>query len=158
MAESSQKQATTPSNQQAPPSKTASSLVASAEVNAVQSTESSGGKKKGKTKPKNPDNQQEGNKTQNLDNDSKGKRKVKYPCFIYGGDHFTKECPRHEEFSKFLKDSPTPVVLKDPFPSQQQLIDHKSLNETYSSTDEVCMMSSETINLKTRAHSYGSTQ
>ena len=44
--------------------------------------------------------------------------------------------------------------MKDPFPSQQQLIDHKSLNETSSSTDEVRMMSSETLNLNTRAHSY----
>ena len=54
-----------------------------------------------KNKPKNPDSQQEGNKEQNLDNDSKGKRKVKYPCLICEGDHFTKECPRHEEFGKF---------------------------------------------------------
>ena len=44
--------------------------------------------------------------------------------------------------------------MKDPFPSQQQLIDHKSLNETSSSTDEVCMMSSETVNLNTREHGY----
>ena len=57
MAKSSKKQATTPSNQQAPPSKTASPPVASAKVNAVQSTESLGGKKKGKNKSKKPDNQ-----------------------------------------------------------------------------------------------------
>ena len=46
-------------------------------------------------------------------------QKVKYPSLICGGDHFTKECPRHEEVSKFLKTSPTPAVLKDPFSSQQ---------------------------------------
>ena len=34
------------------------------------------------------------------------------------------------------------------------MIDHKSLNETSSSIDEVHMMSSETVNLNTRAHSY----
>ena len=44
--------------------------------------------------------------------------------------------------------------MKDRFPSQQQLIDHKSLNETSSSTDEVHMMSNEMVNLNTRAHSY----
>ena len=57
IAKSSKKQTSTPSNQQAPPAKTASSPVASVEVNAVQSTESSGGKKKGKNKSKKPDNQ-----------------------------------------------------------------------------------------------------
>ena len=54
---SSKKQATTLSNQQAPPAKTTFPPVASAEVNAVQSTESSGRKKKGKNKSKKPDNQ-----------------------------------------------------------------------------------------------------
>ena len=103
----------------------------------IQSTESSGKKKKGKNKSKKVDNQQEGNKTQNSDADSKGKRKVKYPCLIYRGNHFTKECPGHEEVSKLLKTSPTLEVIKDPFPSQQQLIDHKFLNKTSSSTDEV---------------------
>ena len=65
-----------------------------------------------------------------------------------------RECPRHEEVSNFLETSPTLAALKDPFPSQQQLIDHKSLNKTSSSTDEVQMMSSETVNLNTRSHSY----
>ena len=74
--------------------------------------------------------------------------------FNLRGDHFTKEFPRREEFSKFLKTSPTPAVLKDPFPSQQQLIDHQSLHEPSSSTDEVRMMSSEMVNLNTRSHSY----
>ena len=154
MTKSSKKQAATPSNQQAPPAKTTFSHVASIGENMIQSTESSGENKKGKNKSKKLDNQQEGNKTQNTDNDSKGKRKVKYPCLIYGGDHFTKECPRREEVGKILKSSPTPTVLKYPFSSQQQLIDHKSLNEASSSIDEVCMMSSEMVNLNTRAHSY----
>ena len=58
-----QNQTTTPSNQQAPPAKIAPSRVAPVEVNAIQSTESSSRKKKGKNKYKKPDNQQEGNKT-----------------------------------------------------------------------------------------------
>ena len=85
-----QTQTATSANQPSPPSKTTPSPVASADVNAIQSTEFSSGKKKGKNKSKNPDNQQEGNKPQNPDVDSKGKRKVKYPCLICEGDHFTK--------------------------------------------------------------------
>ena len=46
VTKSSKKKAATWSNQQAPPTKTVSSLVDSAEVNMVQSTESSGKKKK----------------------------------------------------------------------------------------------------------------
>ena len=114
-----QNQAVTPSNKPTPSTKPAPSPVASAKVNVIQSNESSSGKLKGKNKSKKPDNQQEGNKTQNSDSDSKGKQKVKYPFLIYGIDHFTKECPRHEEVSKFLKTSPTPAILKDPFPSQR---------------------------------------
>ena len=52
-AKSSKKQTTTPSNPQAPPAKTTSSPIALAEVNVVQSTESSGEKKKGKINIKN---------------------------------------------------------------------------------------------------------
>ena len=100
------------------------------------------------------DNQREGNTPPNPYADSKGKIKIKYPCLICGGDHFTKECPRREEVNKFLKGSSNPTVLKDPFPTQQQLIYHQSLHWPSSSIDEVKMMSNETINLNTRAHSY----
>ena len=44
--------------------------------------------------------------------------------------------------------------MKYPFPSQQQLMDHKSLNETSLSIVEVRMMSSEMVNLNKRSHSY----
>ena len=65
-----------------------------------------------------------------------------------------KECPRHEEITQFLKTNPTPAVLTDPFPSQQQLIDHMSNQGTSNSMEEIRMMSSETINLNTQSHSY----
>ena len=65
-----------------------------------------------------------------------------------------KEFPRREEISTFMKSNPTPAVLTDPFPSQQQLIDHMSNQGTSSSTEEIRMMSSDTINLNTRSHSY----
>ena len=52
-----QNQTATPLNQLTPSSKTTPSLIASAEVNTIQSTESPGEKKKGKNKSKKPDNQ-----------------------------------------------------------------------------------------------------
>ena len=68
----------------------------SAEVNDIQSTQSSGNNKKGKDKNKKPRNQQENPKPIALEIDNKGKRKVKYPCLLCGGDHFMKECPRRD--------------------------------------------------------------
>ena len=84
-----------------------------------------------------------------MENDNKGKRKAKYPFLLCGSDHFTKECPRREEISKFFKSNPTPEVLTDPFPCQQQLIDHMSNQGTSNYTEEIRMMSSETISLTT---------
>ena len=89
-----------------------------------------------------------------MENDNKGKKKAKYPCLLCGGYHFTKEFPLHEEISKFIKSNPTPAVLNNPFPSQQQLIDHMSNQGTSSSIEEIIIMSSNTINLNTHSHSY----
>ena len=61
-----------------------------------------------------------------MENDNKEKRKAKYPYLFYGGDHFTKECPRREDINKFSKSNPAPTVFTDPFLSQQQLINHMS--------------------------------
>ena len=60
-----------------------------------------------------------------------------------------KECPHHEEITQFLKTNPAPTFLMDPFPSQQQLIDHMSNQGHSSSSEEVRMMSSNTISLQT---------
>ena len=65
-----------------------------------------------------------------------------------------KECPCHEEMSKFLKSNPSPTVLTDPFLSQQQLIDHMSNQGTSSSKEEIILMSLDTINLNACSHSY----
>ena len=83
------------------------------------------------------------------ENDNKGKRKAKYPFLLCGGDHFMKECPHRDEINKFLKSNPAPAVLTDPFPSQQQLVDHMSNQGNSSPTEEIQMMSSKTINLTT---------
>ena len=68
----------------------------STEVNSIQSIQMRGNnKKKGKAKNKKPRNQQENPKPTTNEND-KGKIKEKYKCLLCEGDHFTKECPRHE--------------------------------------------------------------
>ena len=77
------------------------------------------------------------------ENDNKGKRKDKYPYLLCGGDHFTKDFPRHEDISKFF--TPTPAVLTDPFPSQQQLIDHMSNQGPSNSIEEIRMISLVTV-------------
>ena len=82
-------------------------------------------KNKGKAKNKKPGNQQE-NTEPTINENDKGKRKEKYPCLLCGGDNFMKECPHHEEITQFLKSNPASAVLTDPFPSQQQLIEHMS--------------------------------
>ena len=69
-----------------------------------------------------------------------------------------KECPHHEEINQFLKTNPALAVLMDPFPSQQKLIDHMSNQGNSSSTKEIRMMSSDTINLTTRSQSYDKLQ
>ena len=56
--------------------------------------------------------------------------------------------------NNFLKTNPMPTILTDPFPSQQQLIDHMSNQGNSSSSEEICMMSSDTINLQTRSQNY----
>ena len=105
-------------------------------------------KNKGKNKNKKPGNQQENPKPTTNDND-KGKRKEKYPCLLCRGDYFTKESPHQDEITQFLKTNPAPTVLTDPFPSQQQLIDHMSNQGNSSSSEEIRMMSLDTISLQT---------
>ena len=80
----------------------------------------------------------------------KARGNPKYPCLLCGWDHFTKEWPRNDKIIKFLKSNPTPTVIIDPFPSQQQLIDHMYNQGNSSSLEEICMMSSYTINMQTR--------
>ena len=103
-----------PFNQPIPPPKTTSPLVVSIEVNAIQSAESSRGKKKTKNKTNKSDKQQEG-KTQNHDVDSKNKGKEKFPYLIHGGDHFTKECLRGGS-QQFFEKSIHPDSSYRPFP------------------------------------------
>jgi hypothetical protein len=93
-------------------------------VNVVQSTPTGKNKsKKGRGKNKEGKNNNPNEQTKSPPIDDRDKRKPRYPCLIYGDDHYTKDCPRRAEVNKFLQGTPnpsTPTVLSQPFPSQQQ--------------------------------------
>ena len=103
----------------------------SADIHVVEKSTAkskSDGKKKGKNKNKK-------NSKEKIDKNESNNEKCKprYPCYICDEDHFTKECPHRAEVAKFVKGSQQPVVLKDPFPTQDSKwlvlprIPHKNL-------------------------------
>jgi hypothetical protein len=95
------------------------------EVNAVQSTPSQQlrGKKKAINKPKkNNNNEQPKNQPQTPAAGKQPQRKPKFPCLICGDDHYTQDCPHHDEVAKRFKGNSQPVVLTHPFPQQQSLV------------------------------------
>jgi hypothetical protein len=54
--------------------------------------------------------------------DDRDRCKPRYPWLMCGDDHYTKDCLRRVEVTKFLQGTPkpsTPAVLSQPFPSQQ---------------------------------------
>jgi hypothetical protein len=93
-------------------------------VNVVQSTPAGKNKsRKGKDKNKEDKNNSQAERTKTPPIDDRDKRKPGYPCLICGDDHYTKDCPRRAKVTKFLQGTPkapTPGVLSQPFPSQQQ--------------------------------------
>ena len=117
------------------------------EVNSVQSTPT--GKNKNKKKgegnnkeDKNNNQQSDKPKTQHVDD--KENHKPHYPCLIYGEDHYTKYCPRRDEVTKFLQGTgtpPTPIILSQPFPSQQhaQLVIHDQPSPSTTSYVLMCI-------------------
>jgi hypothetical protein len=92
------------------------------EVNSVQSTPAENNKsKKGKGNNKEDKNNPQSKKSKEQPTDDKNKRKPRYPCLIYGDDHYTKYCPRWAEVTKFLQGTakpPTPTIFSQHFPSQ----------------------------------------
>ena len=75
------------------------------EVNSVQSTPTGKNKsKKGKGKNKEENNSNpQSDKAKMQTTDDIDKRKPRYPCFIFGDDHYTKDCPRRAQVTKFLQ-------------------------------------------------------
>jgi hypothetical protein len=132
------------------------------EVNAIQSTPASKNKsRKEKGKNKEEKNTLQAKKTKTPPVDDRDKRKPRYPCLICGDDHYTKDCPRRTEVTKFLQGAPkppTPVVLSQPFPSQQQaqLVIHDQPSPSTTSYVLMCTSDSKKndISLTTRAKDY----
>jgi hypothetical protein len=95
------------------------------EVNSIQSTPTSKNQNKKKVKGKNKEDKntnQQSEKPKTQPTNEKDKRKPRYPCLICGDDHYTNDCPRHAEVTKFLQGTgkpSTPSVLSQSFPSQQ---------------------------------------
>ena len=88
----------------------------------------------------------------NKNEPSDEKKKPRYPCLICDEYHYTKECPHCAEVFKFVKISPTPVVLKDPFPPQ----DNKMVSHDQSSSSPLTdiMMMSFRVMVATRSKYY----
>jgi hypothetical protein len=138
-----------------PPGKTS-------EVNAVQSTPAGKTKsRKGRGKNKEGKNNNPNEQTKSPPVNDQDKCKPRYPCLICGDDHYTKDCPRHVEVNKFLQGTPKPsmpVVLSQPFPSQQQasLVIHDQPSTSTQSYVLMCTGDSmkNNVTLTTRAKDY----
>ena len=108
----------------------------------------SGGKKKGKEKNKTDKNSKEKiEKAESTDE----KRKPCYLCLFCDEENFTRDCPHRAEVAKIVKGSKMPVVLKDPFPSQ----DSKMIGSSSNASKEHIMMMSH-VRIATRLQDYGS--
>jgi hypothetical protein len=140
----------------------ATSTSKTSEVNDVQSTPTGKNKsKKGKGKNKERKNNNQTEKTKTHPVEDRDKHKPRYPFLICGDDHYTKDCPRHAEVTKFLQGTPkpsTPAVLSQPFPSQQQaqLVIHDQPSTSTTSYVLMCTGDSKPNNvaLTTRAKDY----
>jgi hypothetical protein len=87
------------------------------EVNMVQSTQQYGGKKKARNKPKkNNNNEQPKNQPQTPATGKQPQRKLKFPCLIFGNDHYTRDFPHHDEVAKLFKGNSQPAMLTHHFP------------------------------------------
>ena len=90
-------------------------------------------RKKGKTKKKqNPPPQKKSSDSSSM------ARKHCYPCLIYNGEHFTRDCPQRSKVSKLLKTSNASAILTDPFLNP----DTHLVATDHSSTSQVLMLSS----------------
>jgi hypothetical protein len=134
------------------------------EVDSVQSTPTrkNQNKKKGKGKKKeDKNNNPQSDKAKTQTAYEKHKHKPLYPYLIYGDDLYTKDCPRCVEVTKFLQGTgkpSTPVVLSQPFPSQQQaqMVIHDQAAPSTSSYVLMCTGDSKKneVAVATRAKDY----
>jgi hypothetical protein len=47
---------------------------------------------------------------------------LKFPCIICGDDHYTRDCPHHNEVAKIFQVNSQPAVLTHPFPQLQSMV------------------------------------
>lgn len=128
------------------------SLEITSEVNTIESFAGKGKqsrkKKKGKGKVKQDTHSKDkSNKNEPYDEN----KKPRYPCLICVEGNYT-ECPHHAKVSKFVKSSPTPIVLKDPFPPQDSKM--VSYDQSSSSTSIDIMMMSSKVMVAMRSKDY----
>lgn len=126
------------------------------EINVIESSTGKSKSTEGKKKTKGKSKQKFSSKEKPAKNEpTNDKRKPHYPSIICNEDHYTKECPHQEKVSKFIKGSPTPAVLKDPFPSQDsKMVSHNTSSSSIS--QDIMMMSSQQVMVATRLKDYGS--
>jgi hypothetical protein len=93
-------------------------------VNAAQyaSSQQSGGKNKTKNQPNNNNNEHPKKKNPPPTTEKNPQRKPKFPCLIFGEDHFTRDCPHRDKVAKLFKGNSQPVVLTQPFPQQKSMV------------------------------------
>jgi hypothetical protein len=136
------------------------------EVICIQSTDAGKNKsKKGKGKNKEDKNNPQYEKGKMKPTDDKDKRKSRYPFLIYGDDKYRKYCPRQFKVTKFLQGTAkplTPIILYQPFPSQQQaqlvIHDQPSPSTTYDVLMCTGDLKKNDITLTTRAKDYSSSK
>jgi hypothetical protein len=140
----------------------ATSASKTSEVNVVQSTPTGKNKsKKGRGKNKGGKNNNQAEQPKNTPVEDRDKCKPRYPFLICGDDHYTKDCTRRAEVTKFLQGTSNPsmlAVLSQPFPSQQQvqLVIHDQPSNSTTSYVLMCTGDSKPNNvaLTTRAKDY----
>jgi hypothetical protein len=76
-----------------------------------------------KKKKKNTNNnEQPKNQAQTPATEKQPQRKLKFLCIICGDDHYTQDCPHHNEVAKLFQGNSQLVVLTQPFPQQQSMV------------------------------------
>ena len=157
----------------APTTLTITSTTSSAQsidVNLVQTSKSNqvGGRKNCNHQKKNaPIEKCEQNAKEPNDGGNKWKKKVKFPSLACKEDHFNRFYPHLADVQKYVEQSknPPPVVLTNPFPTQQQKMvaqvpkqqptNHSVESPPRDGSSSINILMADSIDLTTQAKSYG---
>ena len=76
---------------------------------------------------------------------------MKFPCLACKEeDHFTRDCPHLTDVQKFVEQTknPSPTVLTNPFPAQQQLVTQVPVQQpTFQSAPTPSRVSSSSVHI-----------